>query len=285
MAIDGLEEAPGTAVDLIVLQAPVAPDTLHDPILWSDAGATGRATLVVRQRDLGLLLTFADGLRVFVQAGSPHAITLDATDVAATCDVGHLLVDQVLPRCLGAWTDTLVLHAAAIGGVDGAWVLAGPSGRGKSTLAHAAQAHGRLLMADDAVALTRAEGACHARRLRGGVRLGTGGGPKTWQPAARHDAPRTLPVRGFVQLGATPTRRLAHRRLRGADAALAVLGAAFRLTVTDRATHQRELAILAGASAPFPVHEVDVPRVPGGTQAFFAWLAEQEARRDVVAGP
>jgi hypothetical protein len=100
-----------------------------------------------------------------------HCFTLTASDLA-TCDVdllerrivvrsaasqerdvvAHFVADDVLPRIAGL--DGRTLHASALA-VDGrAFVLLGPSGVGKSTLAARLALEGALLLGDDCAHIT-----------------------------------------------------------------------------------------------------------------------------------
>ena len=64
------------------------------------------------------------------------------------------VVNAIVPILL-AVRGELVLHAAAIVESGRAVIVCGPSGRGKSTLAHALESAGCGLLAEDGVALTR----------------------------------------------------------------------------------------------------------------------------------
>jgi hypothetical protein len=66
--------------------------------------------------------------------------------------LGHLLADQVLPRCL-AQRGELVVHAAGIALGPDIALFVGESGRGKSTLAGLLFRSGRTLLSDDCLIL------------------------------------------------------------------------------------------------------------------------------------
>ena len=82
----------------------------------------------------------------------------------------HLLLDQVLPLAMSA-AGEFVLHASAVQVGRDAIVFAGPSGRGKSTLAAACMAAGATLVADDCVRVVRAGSDYHAQPSYPGLRL------------------------------------------------------------------------------------------------------------------
>jgi hypothetical protein len=82
--------------------------------------------------------------------------------VVPDAGVSRAVVDDVyrravLPMVLQV-SGTQVLHASAVDGPGGRWVLCGRSGTGKSTLAYALSRRGHPLRADDAVAFEVAGG-------------------------------------------------------------------------------------------------------------------------------
>jgi len=83
----------------------------------------------------------------------------------------HLLVDQVLPLALSR-RGRLLLHASAVDipGI-GALAFAGPTGRGKSTLAAALAAHGGRILADDCLAIESHDGRLEVQPAYPGLRL------------------------------------------------------------------------------------------------------------------
>jgi hypothetical protein len=70
----------------------------------------------------------------------------------AKSTVDHLLVDQIWPRII-AHAGQLVVHASAVETDQGAILFAGPSGRGKSTLAASLHQRGYPLLGDDAIVI------------------------------------------------------------------------------------------------------------------------------------
>ena len=141
-----------------------------------------------RARD-GYLLRFtrgadfwvsSDGARVYCrqQRGTPDAM------------VRHLLLDQTLPMVLSrrGWA---VFHASAVDTGAGAIAFAGPSGRGKSTLAGYLSQHGCVLLSDDCLALSMSGGELSVQPAYPGVRL--------WQDSLQRLAPgaQNLPPVSF----------------------------------------------------------------------------------------
>jgi hypothetical protein len=88
----------------------------------------------------------------------------------------HLLLDQALPLALGLMGD-LVLHASAVVHGEEAMALAGPSGRGKSTLAAHLGARGAQVLTDDCLVLRDTGAGWLAFAFDQGIRL--------WQDSAR----------------------------------------------------------------------------------------------------
>jgi hypothetical protein len=118
-------------------------------------------------------LSFAAGVE-FIVDGSRIDWSADADVPVET--VRHLLIDQVLPLGLSA-RGAFVLHAAAVAASGGAIAFAGPSGRGKSTLAASYASCGGLILTDDCLRLKPEHGKWQVLASYGGVRL--------WPDAAR----------------------------------------------------------------------------------------------------
>ena len=122
------------------------PSLRHEPLVSGD--------------DACRLQRLADGRLVAdtCDAG-PFVLDASAGTIDAPCETvsgpewEHRLLAYALPYLLGDRGD-LILHGAAIDTPNGAVVLLGPSGRGKSTLALAAVAAGHRVLGDDAVRVT-----------------------------------------------------------------------------------------------------------------------------------
>jgi hypothetical protein len=89
---------------------------------------------------------------------------------AAEAGVEHLYRHQVVPLALG-WAGMPVFHASAVSAAEGAIVLVGMSGRGKSTLAASFASRGFAFLADDGLVLAQREGSLHAMPSEPSVRL------------------------------------------------------------------------------------------------------------------
>lgn len=113
------------------------------------------------------VLRFSLGI-TFVIEGTSIGWSVDSGAPSDT--IRHLLLDQVLPLAMSTRGE-YVLHAAAVVVGGGAVVFAGPSGRGKSTLAASCVAYGARLLADDCVRVTPSVGGFVAHPSYPGLRL------------------------------------------------------------------------------------------------------------------
>ncbi|MCA9316775.1 MAG: hypothetical protein H6806_10060 [Planctomycetes bacterium] len=263
----------------LVLRAGRVPQcTTRDATCWDDADDERDAAVVVLRRgDLHVLDFPGDGLRAELHRGAPHRVVYDAMDLHDESDLVHLLADQVLPRCLAAWTPSLVLHAAA-GVCEGqAWVFVGPSGRGKSTIAAALHARGWTVLGDDAIALVLGDTGPRALTLRTGVREVGADEAKAWRMLEHPPQGEGLPLAGLLTLLPRTGGPLRIERLRGVDAAMALVGSAFRLDPGDPTRPAGELAVVQHVPAA-GVYAVAVPDGQEGCDQLLAWLEAAAAR-------
>ncbi len=227
----------------------------------------GPVLTLARAGDADLLEVSDTGCYLVRDGRIEHTPLPDADPRAVALD----LVGQVLPLALerdGAW----VLHASAIALPQGALVLVGPRGAGKSTLAAACARAGAPLVADDAVATVVREGRPHALpaglplRLRPDAAAALGaddavpddGWGKRRVAVPLATAPLPIAAIAFV----TPVRdgALARRPL-PSPLAIAHLAAAGKLATLRGAAGQTAALDLAIAlAAAVPVERRDVPR-------------------------
>jgi hypothetical protein len=97
-------------------------------------------------------------------------------------------IDQLLVIHMLSVGGGALMHGAAIGGRDGAFLVAGPSGAGKTTMSRAAALQGAAVLSDERTVLRPARG--------GGWVLG--GTP--WPGEGQFADNRSLPLRGLVLL-------------------------------------------------------------------------------------
>ena len=120
--------------------------------------------------DEGYLLRFP-GLADFLVSDDGACVRAEAARPLPGDTLQHLLVDQVLPLALSRSGRTL-LHASAVHvpGV-GALAFAGPSGRGKSTLAAALASRGSGVLSDDCLSVEQDDSGIRVHPAYGGLRL------------------------------------------------------------------------------------------------------------------
>jgi len=217
---------------------------------------------LLRFRDLADFLVSRDGAQI-------RACPSRAPDDT----LRHLLLDQVLPLALSR-RGRLLLHASAvrIAGI-GALAFAGPTGRGKSTLAAAVASRGGRILSDDCLALESRAGGLNVLPAYPGLRLwpdgpsralrrGTTGGPVAHYTRKRrvnggalrfHRQPS--PLRALFLLserGASdPTVRI--RRCRASARLMGLVKYAYLLDIEDREQLERTFDRLASIATSVPI--------------------------------
>ena len=148
-ALAGIEPKPGTRPSIRV-DAARGVARSRKPRQWRHQWHDGRRiSLALALQPDGLLLRFPR-LCDFVISADASRIGIESLKPLDADTLEHLLVDQVLPRCL-AQRDALMLHAGAVE-VDGRTLLfVGDTGAGKSTLAALLHREGHALLSDDCV--------------------------------------------------------------------------------------------------------------------------------------
>jgi hypothetical protein len=120
--------------------------------------------------DEGYLLRFRQLADFFISRDGAY-IRASPSPTLPVDTLRHLLLDQVLPLALSR-RGRLLLHASAVHvpGV-GALAFAGPTGRGKSTLAAALTSRGGRILSDDCAAIDRQAGVLQVLPAYPGLRL------------------------------------------------------------------------------------------------------------------
>lgn len=279
LALHGLHVRERQGEPSVVVAAGRVPlPAASDEPCWHDGDDELAPTLLVFRRGSLHVVQFpAEGVMVSIDSRAPRRITYDAHAMTPGTDLGHVLVDQVLPRCLAAWTDHLVLHAAGVQKDGYAWLVAGPSGRGKTTLALDLAERGWTLLGDDAVALSPDAHGVRVQRLRGGTRAFGSAWSKSWRPHVHDDDEPVAHLSGVITLLPRSDGTLHVERLRGVEAAMALVGSAFRLDPGDPSRPASELEVVQHAP-PAGVYAVAVPEGQDGRDELVAWLESAAAR-------
>jgi len=164
----------------------------------------------------------------------------------------HRLVGFAVPMLLGELGAT-VLHGCSVTVDGGAYVLCGPSGRGKTTTSLALVQAGAGLLSDDVTVLQRGDAPPVHPGPRGSRVLGAGG-CKTLNIGGAA-AVEPSPLRGLVVLEPRGSGPLLHRRP-PADGFIALVSNLSPVSVTGRAAMFHGVAEL---SRSLPVHAATLP--------------------------
>lgn len=115
-------------------------------------------------------LTFPTIATFALSFGGRDIAIMPLADGVSDDSLHHLLVDQIWPRII-AHEGRLVLHAAGVASRYGALLIAGPSGRGKSTLSASLHRRGLALLGDDAIVVSTHDSEARARAVYPSMRL------------------------------------------------------------------------------------------------------------------
>ncbi len=247
----------------------------YDQIMWTDERSLTVARLA-NDHDL-LLIAFPDlaGFEVDLAARTIRASCF-APDVSDTT-IRHLLADQVLPR-LVAHDGSLVMHAAGVDTSDGAILLVGQSGLGKSTIAASFHVSGHALLGDDAMIVQTAHGSAHCRPLYRSLRLfpdslaAVFDTPRDEVPVADYTDKRNIldlekvpeqsasRVRAIYCLADAGSETITLRTMASGEACMALVEQSFSLDPSDPRGSKVRLQQAADLAASVPVFEIDYPR-------------------------
>jgi hypothetical protein len=243
--------------------------------------AEGDEILSVSRLEDGFILRFP-GVAGF--GISPDARTVRPWPAIGTSTetLGHLLIDQVLPRLL-AHRGQLVLHAAGIRMFPGMVVaFVGDSGRGKSTLAASFSRTGEPILSDDAIVLRDEGGTVHALATYPSLRLWPDSLNRLYEarpdvmlmadystkrrvsaPHPADEIEESTPLAALYLLGLPPPEAnevLSIEQVTPRNAVIPLLSSTFQLDVTDR--HRTALLFERAASIAdrLPVFELRYPR-------------------------
>ena len=210
----------------------------------------------------------------------------------------HFLADQVIPRAL-AGEGKIVIHAGAVAHDDGAILLVGASGRGKSTLTTSFYLAGNAMLGDDAIVIDRVDGRPAARAVYPSLRLMPDSiialVPDRFETRQVADYTRKLRVSVPVDISATSQplpvvalfvigplqadRAISIRRLSIAEACMALVENSFALDPSDVAQARYRLDEASALARDIPSFELNYPhdyaRLLDVRTAIFGALADK----------
>lgn len=242
------------------------------PLLWS-----AEDTFSVHRFDNGDYLLRFPGIAEFKIEFVTKRIAAFAWSPAPAETLRHLLHDQVAPRLL-ANTGQLVLHAGAVETSQGALIVSGLSGEGKSTLLASFDAHGCPLIGDDSIHVRMQGPAATACSLYRSLRLFPDsidhvlGGGHDWTAVAHYTEKRNItaletrrrmpgyvPVRAIYFLG-PGSPRVSCRRITPSQACMSALEHSFWLDPFDLENTRARLGQAAEFAGKVPAFMLDYPR-------------------------
>lgn len=250
---------------------------LEKTFLWSD-----EAGLVIsRIGKVGsdrFRLEFATDMAIDVV---PSALVFcDSSKSALPSETArHLLEDQVLPRVI-AHEGKLVLHAGGVRIDDGAILLLGGSGRGKSTLSASFNQAGCKLLGDDAMIISAFGGRHRVRPVYSSLRLLPDSveallpGSVTTSDVAHYSSKRRIDMPAHFEDNSTPVPivamfvigqpsgdgRITTRRMTIAEACMMLVENSFALDPSDLTRAGCRLELASELSRDVPAYQICYPR-------------------------
>ena len=241
---------------------------------WPDAN--GNDALLLCRVPSGFLLRFPDR--------ADFSIAIETSKVSCTPVPGAspqmitaLYLNQVVPLMMNH-AGTLVLHAAAVNDRGRALAFAGPSGRGKSTLAASFAKAGYPFLTDDGLMLEPAGAGFRARPSHASVRLWLDSESALFNPALADDGDEQveksrlisgpglphqqdpIPLDVLYFLGDADSDTIAFDRLTPQAGLSCLIQHAFLLDVDDRARVRAHFGRLADLSEVVPMFTLNYPR-------------------------
>lgn len=239
---------------------------------------TGDTFLSVADEVDRVLLRFPAVLDVEYRK-SEGTIELYPADEVLDATIRHLVLDHVLPR-LVSHQGRLVLHAAGVADSEGAILLVGPTGAGKSTLAASFLEDGLGLLTDDCVLLQPSEDGFWALAAYPGLRLwpdssagldpeeplGSESSLENWKRRVDVDSIASGPhrVRALFILD-SPSEEpegvaISVQPIEGAEALMELLQHGFMLDPGDRDTIERQFLATGDLVEALPLFRLSYPR-------------------------
>lgn len=195
--------------------------------------------------------------------------------------IWHLLLDQVLPRCL-AHQGKIMIHASAVRLEHGLLLFIGDSGTGKSTLAGNFHQEGQPVVSDDSLWIKEGKNAIKAIPSYGGLRLWEDSlqvlfpeeqntqsvahySTKKRVPIKESDARKSMkgiPILAVIVLSpisGTPVSEITLERLSNREAFIALMKQSFQLDVLDMKRMTRHIRALGRIVPQIPAYRLSMP--------------------------
>ena len=241
---------------------------------WPDAN--GNDSLLLCRVPDGFLLRFPDRAD-FTIAMETGTVSCAPVPGASQQMITALYLNQVVPLMMNH-AGTLVLHAAAINDHGRALAFAGPSGRGKSTLAASFAKAGYPFLTDDGLILEPADAGYLARPSHASVRLWLDSESALFNPAPADDGEEPveknrlisgpglphqqdpIPLGAIYFLGDADSDTIEFRTLTPQVGLSCLIQHAFLLDVDDRARVRAHFDRLADLSEVVPTFTLNYPR-------------------------
>ena len=226
------------------------------------------------------LLRFAE-VADFQISSNAKEITCYPAQETTHDTIRHLLLDQVLPRCI-SYQGNIVLHSSAVEFEGGLILLLGDSGTGKSTLAGNFHQVGLAAVSDDCLCLQEVRGQISAIPSYMGLRLWEDSlevlfeGERDTRSVAHYSAKRRvqlgeqgnprlscgIPVRAVILLASSKqslVSDLSLERLSRREAFIALMKQSFHLTVTDFERLEQHVLALGRVAPRLPSFRLSMP--------------------------
>jgi hypothetical protein len=265
-----LSEVAGARGRVQIVRADGSPlDRTGELTAWHDG--TGGAGFALARTE-GALIAWC---------GATGEYEIDASVATVRCNGGaggdaweHRIGTMAIPLLL-AERGELGLHAAAVGVGGRAVLFAGPSGRGKSTLALAASEHGHPVLSEDGVTIDPDDEPLRIWPGLRGVRVATPGRRKGFiELPPEHEAREPLPLGAICVLGER-AEQLEVVPLSPTDAVPAFVPSLIHSG--EPAALARAFAVLARVLAQVPSYRVSLPDDLGRAGPSVRSLLEQLA--------
>ena len=256
---------------------PDEPLASNETISWQDSTGPLTISRVDLSGEPHYRLRLGDALAVDVLPDRQLVARSRSNVSKATHD--HFLADQVFPRIM-AHEGACIVHAGAIRAGDGAILVMGSSGRGKSTLVTSFDQAGCALLGDDAMIISWHEVEPCVKAVYPSLRLLPDSiealfpGPVATTsiadytpkqrinlPVADHDVALPLPIRAiFVIADPTAGVQIHLRRLTIAQACMVFVESSFALDPTDLPRARERLADASALARQVSAFEITYPR-------------------------